>query len=119
MSNIVSNRYTFNAFVTALQECGQLESEISSSNVTSVATHHARCGCRTMMPPETLLVQYGRNPKFTSKGRSQSQDPAMSFEETRRKNKRYNCAGLRWRVHKYSTGTIFQPRGRLKKFFLL
>ncbi len=71
MNNIVSNRYTFNSFVTALHESWQLENEISSS--TTVGTRYARRNSDEDAH-ETLPAQYGRNPNFASKVRAKPRD---------------------------------------------
>ncbi len=55
---------------------------------------------------ETLLAQYDRVTKFTSKARVKPREPAMNFEESRCKNKSYKCAGTWSRGHKCSAGAI-------------
>eukprot|EP00171_Calliarthron_tuberculosum_P000682 IDg682t1 len=57
--------YTFNAFVTALRESLQLESEISSSTVSPHSTRMAKIDAISS-DREVLLTQYGRNPRFPS-----------------------------------------------------
>ena len=105
ISNIITSRYTFNAFVTALRESIQLENEISLASNTS--TFHT-------LATDTHYQQYGRHPKSVRKydtphrnGRNVSgRPPARTFEESRRRNECHKC-GDRWKPgHRCRPGAI-------------
>ena len=81
--SIVSSSYTFNAFVTALQEGIKVENEIS------LFTTETR-----IVENDTLFQRYGRNPRFVQmhgyaqgqrQGRAESPH-SRSFEESRKRN---------------------------------
>ena len=116
ISNIITSRYTFNAFVTALRESIQLENEI---NLVS------RPSAQTLLPAteDTHYQRYGRNPRSVRKFGPTQRDgrnnfrriPARTFEEARRRNECHKC-GARWSPgHRCRPGAIRQHmRERLK-----
>ena len=120
ISNIISSRYSFNGFVTALRESIQLQNELSLVTTTPDATHISSL-------EDTHYQQYGRLPKFVrkhngpqrnnrslSRGASRRQF-SRSFEESRRRSECHKC-GEHWHPgHRCRSGAIRDyVRERLK-----
>lgn len=102
VQSIVSSGYTFNRFVTALNEGIQLQNEMELLNKSSI--EH-----------DTLYQQYGRHPNhvknnrpaFSERPKNKPRAPYnRSFEEARQRNECYKC-GDHWpRGHRYGAGAI-------------
>ena len=117
IGNIITAKYTFNGFVTALREHLQLESEVSLANPLG--------GSRRVPPESTFHQQYGRNPKFVrkhgppgSRQKSWNKPRATSstFEESRRKGICHMCKQKWHPGHRCKSGFIHgYVRDRFKK----
>ena len=107
ISNIITARYTFNSFVTALRESIQLNNEINLVSHSPESTHLS-------LAENTHYQQYGRHPKFVRKYEPSQRSgkapyrrlPSRSFEESRRRNECHKC-GDRWSPrHRCRPGAI-------------
>ena len=105
IGNIITAKYSFNGFVTALREHLQLENEVKMTPVSS-STHYTDGG--------TYHQQYGRRPKFVQKHgnpipsstRSRPPPPPGSFAESRRKGICHRCKKQWTPGHRCQPGSI-------------
>ena len=124
--NIVTHRYKFNAFVTALHESLQLSNELKSARSPEFASRFTN-----MDEEEAAMVffqRYGRHPRDVSKygsrrtaprDRSQqafNRDNLLSFEEARRRNECRKCRAKWDPGHRCEPGSIIKnARNRLRQ----
>ena len=105
IGNIITAKYSFNGFVTALREHLQPESELKMAPV-SANTHCTDGG--------TYHQQYGRRPKFVQKhgmpthsgSSSRAPAPPGSFAESRRKGTCHRCKKQWTPGHRCQPGSI-------------
>ena len=117
IGNIITAKYSFNGFVTALREHLQLENEVNVANPSFN-------GSRLNPVDGTFHSQYGRNPKHVRKyappvSRSKnhrSDSSSSTFEESRRKGI-CHVSKLKWRPgHRCKPGSVHgYVRDRFKK----
>ena len=93
IKNIVTSKFSFNAFVTALHESLQLEEEEAAER-TVIEDNTVN--------PKTYYQRYGRHPKYVRK----HQDRSITFEESRKRGLCHSCHEKWSPKHKCRPGAI-------------